>query len=35
LLLGLKPLGLEIAKNLILSGLAKLTIVENDVISGH
>lgn len=27
LLLGLKPLGLEIAKNLILSGLAKLTIV--------
>lgn len=28
LLVGLKPLGLEIAKNLVLSGLKKLTILE-------
>lgn len=32
LLLGLKSLGLEIAKNLILSGLQKLTIVEDSII---
>ena len=30
LLIGLKPLGLEIAKNLVLSGLKQLTIVEKD-----
>ena len=29
LLIGFKPLGLEIAKNLVLSGLKKLTIVDN------
>lgn len=28
LLIGLKPLGLEIAKNLVLSGLKKLSILE-------
>ena len=32
LLVGLKSLGLEIAKNLILSGLQKLTIVEDSVL---
>lgn len=35
LLIGLKPLGLEIAKNLVLSGLKRLTILDEDIIKGH
>lgn len=31
LLVGLKPLGLEIAKNLVLSGLKRLTILEDSI----
>ena len=34
LLIGLGTLGLEIAKNLVLSGLQKLTIVENTILTG-
>lgn len=33
LLVGLKPLGLEIAKNLVLSGLKRLTILDEDIIA--
>jgi molybdopterin/thiamine biosynthesis adenylyltransferase len=33
LLVGLSPLGIETAKNLVLSGLKKLTIVDNKMAS--
>ena len=33
LLIGLKTLGLEIAKNLVLSGLQRLTIVEKNILN--
>jgi tRNA A37 threonylcarbamoyladenosine dehydratase len=35
LLVGLGALGLEIAKNLVLSGLKRLTIVDNEKIRSH
>lgn len=35
LLIGLGTLGLEIAKNLTLSGLKRLTIVDNEVVKSH
>lgn len=35
LLIGLTPLGLEIAKNLVLSGLKRLTIVDDSKSSNY